>query len=57
MYIVYNVYMKETRIRLENSDHEQLRIAAAFAGLSMAEFVKQATLEAIKKQLEGKQDG
>jgi predicted HicB family RNase H-like nuclease len=42
--------MKETRIRLEDSDHERLRVAAALAGLSMAEFVKQATLSAVKEQ-------
>jgi predicted HicB family RNase H-like nuclease len=42
--------MKETRIRLEDSDHQRLRVAAALAGLSMAEFVKRATLEAIKRQ-------
>jgi predicted HicB family RNase H-like nuclease len=42
--------MKETRIRLEDSDHQRLRVAAALAGLSMAEFIKQATLEAIKQQ-------
>jgi predicted HicB family RNase H-like nuclease len=50
MHSVYNVYMKETRIRLEDSDHERLRVAAALAGLSMAEFVKQATLSAVKEQ-------
>jgi predicted HicB family RNase H-like nuclease len=42
--------MKETRIRLEDSDHERLRVAAAYAGLSMAEFLKRAGMDAIKQQ-------
>lgn len=40
--------MKETRIRLSERDHERLRIAAAFAKKSMAEFVKYATLKLIE---------
>lgn len=39
--------MKETRIRLSETDHERLRIAAAFGKKSMAEFVKYATLKLI----------
>jgi hypothetical protein len=41
---------RETRIRLDTNDHERLRIAAAYAKLSMAEFVRRATLERIKAQ-------
>lgn len=37
----------ETRIRLNSTDHERLRIASAFAKKSMAEFVKYATLKLI----------
>lgn len=42
--------LRETRIRLDAADHERLRIAAAHAGISMAEFVKQATLNRISQQ-------
>lgn len=38
---------QETRIRLSDKDHERLRVAAAFAKKSMAEFVKSATLKHI----------
>jgi hypothetical protein len=44
--------LRETRIRLEDADHERLRVAAARAGLSMSEFLKRAALEAIKRQEE-----
>lgn len=40
--------MKETRIRLSEKDHERLRIAAAFAKKSMAEFVRYAALNLIE---------
>lgn len=38
---------RETRIRLSEDDHERLRVAAAYAKKSMAEFAKYATLKLI----------
>lgn len=38
---------RETRIRLSDEDHERLRRAAAYAKVSMAEFVRRAALDRI----------
>jgi predicted HicB family RNase H-like nuclease len=42
---------KYVMIYLSNEDHAQLRIAAAYAGVSMVEFAKRATICKVKEQM------